>query len=103
MLSWCFLGLGLTFPAGMGGGDIKLAGVMGLLVGFPGVLIAVWIAVIIAGVVAISFLILHKKSRKDAIPFGPFLALGTVAVLLAENDIVSWYQGVGARLVSPWT
>ena len=98
-----FLGIGLAFPAGMGGGDIKLAAVMGLLVGLPGVLIAVWIAVISAGVVAISLLMLHKKGRKDAIPFGPFLALGTVAVLLAENDIRSWYQGLGAGLVSPWT
>jgi len=98
-----FLGIGLAFPAGMGSGDIKLAGVMGLLVGLPGVLIAMWIAMISAGVVAISLLLLHKKGRKDAIPFGPFLALGTAAVLLAENDILSWYQDVGAGLVSPWT
>ena len=98
-----FLGIGLVFPAGMGGGDIKVAGVIGLLVGLPGVVFAFWIAVISAGVVAISFLILHKKGRKDALPFGPFLALGTVAVLLADSDILSWYQDVGAGLVTPWT
>ena len=98
-----FLGIGLAFPAGMGGGDIKLAGVMGLLLGLPGVLIAVWIAVISGGGVAISLLMLHKKDRKDSMPFGPFLALGAAAVLLAEDDILSWYQDIAAGLVSPWT
>ena len=71
-----FLGLGLTFPAGMGGGDIKLAGVMGLLVGFPGVLIAVWIAVIIAGVVAISFLYTAQEEQERCHSLRPLSGIG---------------------------
>ncbi len=97
-----FLGIGVAFPGGMGGGDVKLAAVVGLLVGFPGVLVAVWIAVVSAGLVAISLLLLHKKNRKDAIPFGPFLALGTGAVLLAGPEMLSWYGEMGARLVGAW-
>ncbi len=77
---------------GMGGGDVKLAGVIGLLVGFPGVVVALWVAVVAGGLVAASLLALGKKGRKDAIPFGPFLSLGAITVLLAGGEIVSGYE-----------
>ena len=89
-----FLVIGLAYPQGMGGGDVKLAGLVGLLVGFPGVLVALWGAVVSGGVVAISLLVLGKKGRKDAIPFGPFLSLGGIAVLLAGVDIIAGYQSL---------
>lgn len=87
-----FLGVALLYPNGMGGGDIKLAGLLGLLVGFPGILVALWGAVFTGGVVAIALLILRRKGRKDAIPFGPFMSLGGIVVLLFGTEIVSSYQ-----------
>ena len=87
-----FLVVALAYPRGMGGGDIKLAGLLGLLVGFPGVVVALWGAVVTGGVVAIALLMLRRKQRKDAIPFGPFLSLGGVVVLLTGSEIVSAYQ-----------
>ncbi len=93
-----FFAIITLFPAGMGGGDVKLAGVMGLLVGFPLVALALWLAVVSGGLVAIFLLVSRKRGRKDAIPFGPFLALSAVAVLLAGTEIVEWYQ----NSVSGW-
>ena len=87
-----FLGILLAYPQGMGGGDVKLAGLLGLLVGFPGILVVIWVAIVAGGLVAISLIVLRKKGRKDAIAFGPFLSLASILVLLAGNDIVSSYQ-----------
>lgn len=87
-----FLGFGVAYPSGMGGGDIKLAGAVGLLAGYPGVVFAVWLAAIGGGLVAVSLLLLRKKGRKDPIPFGPFLAAGATAALLAGVELLEWYH-----------
>ena len=97
-----FLIIMLAYPRGMGGGDVKLVGLLGLLVGYPGVLVTLWIAVISGGAVAVSLLLLRKKGRKDAVPFGPFLALGAIAALLAGSDIVSRYQEATAQVLNFW-
>ena len=94
-----FLAIALAFPTGMGGGDVKLAGVIGLLAGFPGILIALWLGVVSGGLVAIGLLVFRKLSRKDTMPFGPFLAFGAVAALLAGGEISSWYQEMGDYVV----
>lgn len=93
-----FLGFGVAYPAGMGGGDIKLAGAVGLLVGYPGVFFAVWLAAVAGGLVAASLLVLRKKGRKDPIPFGPFLAASAAAVLLAGGELLEWYHDIVGSL-----
>ena len=87
--------IALIFPNGMGMGDVKLGGVIGLLLGYPGALLALWLAVVSAGVIAIGLVAMRKFGRKDTIPFGPFLSMGAVAALLAESDLISWYKDVG--------
>ena len=87
-----FLVIIVLFPAGMGGGDVKMAGAVGLLVGFPHVLLALWLAVISGGLVAILLLVSRKRGRKDAVPFGPFLALGAWVVMMGGTEIVDWYR-----------
>lgn len=89
-----FLAVALVYPGGMGGGDVKLAGLVGLLVGFPGVLVALWLAAVSGGLAAAALLLLGKRGRKDPIPFGPFLALGAVAALLLGTEVARWYQQV---------
>ena len=76
---------------GMGGGDVKLAGMIGLLVGIPGAAVALWIAAVSGGLVAIVLLASGKKGRKEAIPFGPFMSLGAIVVVLSGTDLVSQY------------
>jgi len=94
-----FLIIAMIYPNGMGGGDIKLSGVIGLLVGFPGALIALWLAAVGGGVAAIGLIAMRKLGRKDTMPFGPFLAAGAIAALLAGSEITSWYQSIGDYLV----
>ena len=88
-----FLAIALLRPGGMGGGDVKLAGLLGLLLGLAGVIIAVWAAVVVGGVVAAALLLLRKRGRKSEMPFGPFLAGGAAVALLAGAEIQSWYLG----------
>ena len=86
----------LTIPAliyrrGMGWGDVKMAALVGLAVGFPLVLVSLIMAIIAGGVVAVFLVLLKIKGRKEGIPFGPFLALGAMATLLWGEYILDWY------------
>jgi len=83
----------LIYRGGMGWGDVKMAALIGLVTGFPLVFVALLMGVILGGLVA-GFLLLFKiKKRKEAIPFGPFLSLATIATLLWGSDIINWYLG----------
>lgn len=94
------IGLGLFFlvaliaRGGMGLGDVKMAALIGLIVGFPLVFVALFLAVISGGVVASVLMMVKAKSRKQGIPFGPFLSLGAMATLLWGSDILNWYVGL---------
>jgi leader peptidase (prepilin peptidase)/N-methyltransferase len=88
-----FLLAALAYPRGMGMGDVKLAGVMGLCLGravAPAILIALVGGVLIGAVVIAR--VGATAGRKTAVPFGPFLALGAIVALFAGDAIVDWYQ-----------
>ena len=80
------------YPRGMGMGDVKLAGVLGLYLGravAPAIFIAL-ITGVIVGVVIIARLG-QAAGRKTAVPFGPFLALGGIIAFFVGDDIVDAY------------
>lgn len=82
-----------AYPRGMGLGDVKLAALMGLYLG-RSVAPALLIAFAMGAVVGLALIARDgAEARKRAIPFGPFLALGGVAGLLAGPEIVDWYTG----------
>ena len=83
----------LIYPKGMGLGDVKMAGLIGLVTGFPLVFVAMFIGIFSGGLVAIILLLFRKKGRKEAIPYGAFLALGPIAALLWGSEILNWYLG----------
>lgn len=64
-------------PGVLGGGDIKLMFALGIFLGAKGVLLALFFAFVIASIISILLLLFKIKNRKDYIPFGPFLALGS--------------------------
>jgi leader peptidase (prepilin peptidase)/N-methyltransferase len=81
----------LAYPRGMGLGDVKLAAVMGLFLGRT-VAPALLVALLAGSVVGLVLIARHgAEARKQAIPFGPFLALGGVVALLAGDQLVDWY------------
>jgi leader peptidase (prepilin peptidase) / N-methyltransferase len=93
------IGFGMLFliaflsRGGMGWGDVKLAALIGLATGFPLVFLALVMASIMGGVIAVPLLIMKKKGRKETIPFGPFLVTATFVTLLWGNAILAWYLG----------
>jgi len=79
----------ITKGAGMGGGDLKLAFVMGILLGYPRVFFAHYIAFLLGGVVALLLLAGGKKRFGQSIAFGPFLVFGTYIALFFGDEIIA--------------
>jgi leader peptidase (prepilin peptidase)/N-methyltransferase len=89
-----FMVVFLINPRGMGMGDIKLVTLIGLATGFPLALAGLFIGIVIGGVAAVALLALKKKGRKDVMPYGVFLGIGPIVVLLWGNGIITWYRGL---------
>jgi len=75
----------------MGVGDIKLAFLMGLILSFPNILVALFLAFFIGAIIGIGLIIARKKTLKSEIPFGPFLVSGTFLALFFGQRILGWY------------
>lgn len=76
---------------GIGGGDIKLIAITGLLLGYKATLVAFFIASILGGLVAVYLLVTKQKERKSLIAFGPYLCMGIFIAFLYGNQIFNWY------------
>jgi len=59
--------------------------------GFPIILVGMFLGIVAGGLVAAVLLITGKKKRREGIPFGPFLCLGAIAALLWGKDMLAWY------------
>ncbi len=77
----------------LGFGDVKLLVTIGVYVGFPEVAMCLFLGICIAGVFIFGGLILKKLSLGNTIPFGPFIALGTLVYLIWGPSLVNWYLG----------
>ena len=85
------LGRALFGRGALGEGDITLAAFLGLIVGFPQILLVVIIAILLGGVGGILFLLLRRGDRRSYMPYGPYLILGGLVGLLYGQEIVNWY------------
>jgi len=77
-----FLLLAIIGRGALGLGDVKLAGVIGMMVGYPSVLTALMVGAILGGVGAAAMLIMRKATRKTKIAYAPYLVLGALLTLL---------------------
>lgn len=80
--------LGLVSRGGMGGGDVKLMAVCGLLIGWRGILIALGLGSVIGSAVMLPVYIINKKDRRETLPFGPFLSAGVFLAICFEEPIL---------------
>ena len=78
----------------IGGGDIRLGIIMGLLLGFPGVIVALFLAYILGAIVGVYLLATKKRDRGSQIAFGTFLSLSTVVTWLCGDQLLDWYLGL---------
>src|SRR2546423_189754 len=88
--------LNLLYPRGMGMGDVKLSFSLGLYLGWLGwgqVFLGGFLAFLLGAVVGVGLIATKIKTRKDVVPFGPFLALGAMLTILWADPILRWYTG----------
>jgi prepilin signal peptidase PulO-like enzyme (type II secretory pathway) len=76
-----------------GGGDVNLAALVGLAVGWPGVLLALVIAIFAGGIFSFVFIVFQLVRRRyspySAVPYGPFLVIGALAIYLYGKDFAA--------------
>ncbi len=85
--------IALVSRGGMGGGDIKLAGVIGAFIGLSGSILTLFISSLAGGIWAVVLLSRGKADRKTALRFGPFLAVSAWLVWLYGEEILALYLG----------
>lgn len=85
-----FLLLALLQRNALGWGDVKLAFLIGMMTGFPQVLQALAIGIILGGVVAAFLLLTRLRSAKQYIPYAPYLVAGGIVTLLHGPSIANW-------------
>lgn len=78
----------ITKGKGFGGGDVKLAFPIGVLLGIKPTIIALYCAFIIGAIISIFFIIFKIRGLKDKVPFGPFLAFGVIIAILYSDRIL---------------
>ena len=83
----------LTRKQGMGGGDVKLLGMIGVFTGWQGVLFTIFMGSLAGTIFGLPWAFIQKKTMKAAIPFGPFLALGALVFVLWGAQMIDWYFG----------
>ncbi|QUH26668.1 prepilin peptidase [Serpentinicella alkaliphila] len=89
-----FLLIAILSNGGMGGGDIKLMGALGFWLGWKLTLLMMLLSFLIGGVLSILLITFKKKGRKEAIPFGPFIAIATFITICWHQEILVWYVGM---------
>jgi len=77
----------------LGGGDVKMMAMVGALMGWKTVLLTTFLGSLTGSIVGVLLMVLKGKDRKAQLPFGPFLALGTIITLFYGQEILSWYLG----------
>jgi leader peptidase (prepilin peptidase)/N-methyltransferase len=88
--------LHLIYPPGMGYGDVRLAGVLGIYLGWLGwgpLLAGAFMGFLVGGVVGLALVLLGRSKLKSAIPYGPYLLTGAWLGVFAGEPIWHWYLG----------
>jgi prepilin signal peptidase PulO-like enzyme (type II secretory pathway) len=76
----------------IGGGDVKLGALLGLIVGTPGkAVLVIFLASLLGTLASLPLLTSHKLKRNSTIPFGPFLIAGAIITQLLGHSILHWY------------
>ncbi len=84
---------------GMGGGDIKLAAMIGAFFGWQAVLFVLLVSSILGTLIGGAFLLTSRKEMSHPIPYGPFLALGAWAYLFFGPQLIDWYLSLTQRVI----
>ncbi len=92
-----YLLLRLVRPGGMGGGDVKLAGVLGAALGWVGwgaLAVGAFAAFVLGGLFAVALMARGRAGRRSSIPFGPWMIAGAWLGIFAGEQLARWYVGM---------
>lgn len=89
-----FFVLAALRPGALGMGDVKLAALIGMMTGFPEVLLALASGIVLGGIAAAMALITRLRTAKQYIPYAPYLVAGALLTLLQGSRMLAWYVGV---------
>jgi len=87
----------MILPRGMGFGDVKLSGLLGLYLGWLGwssVAIGAFAGFLLGGVVGVLLMTLRGAGRKTRVPFGPYMLAGAVLAVFAAAPVAHWYSNL---------
>jgi leader peptidase (prepilin peptidase) / N-methyltransferase len=94
-----YFALAFVYPAGMGFGDVKLAGVLGLYLGWLGwgtLVVGAFLGFLLGGVIGAALMVAGRAGRKSAIPFGPFMLAGAfIAILWGQSIADAYTRAIG--------
>ncbi len=91
LLFFGMLGKWMFRKESIGMGDVKLLVLIGVYMGFPEVVYSLFLGVFVAGFFILVGMVMKKIRLSDTIPFGPFIAIGTVVYMCFGNVLLSWY------------
>lgn len=98
---WAFyVVLWVLYPKGMGRGDVKLAGVLGMYLGWLGwgsLVVGGFLGFLLGGVVGAGLMLAGRAGRKTKIPYGPYMIVGTFLAVFWGQSISDWYRGILGR------
>jgi len=86
--------IAFIYKKGMGIGDVKLIGMIGVFIGWKYALISIFIGALFGSIYGIFMMVTNRMTRKTRIPFGPFISLGAVIMILYGNILIDWYIGL---------
>jgi leader peptidase (prepilin peptidase)/N-methyltransferase len=89
--------LWFVYPGGMGLGDVKLSGVLGLYLGWLGwgqLVVGAFSAFVLGGLVGIGVIVFGGGSRKSKVPFGPFMIIGTFVAVFVGTPLAHAYTSL---------
>jgi leader peptidase (prepilin peptidase)/N-methyltransferase len=75
----------------MGGGDVKYMSMVGSFLGWKGAFLTIMLGAVSGSIVGVTLILLKKHKAENVIPFGPFLAFGTLLTLFRGPEIIAWY------------
>jgi leader peptidase (prepilin peptidase)/N-methyltransferase len=91
-----YLGLAMVRPADLGMGDVKLTGVLGLMLGWlgwPTAVLGAFLGFLFGGITGVVLLVTGRADRKTPIPFGPFMLFGALVAIVAGGPMLDAYLG----------
>lgn len=93
-----FLAMYLAMPGMMGEGDVKLAAVIGLYLGWPNIIAVILVSILAGAAICMVLVLIRKATMQSKVPFAPFLGIGAVATVFFQPPIWSFIGYIFVRI-----